>query len=359
MKLYKLFTPGPVDVPEDVLKETAKPLIYHREDKFKTFLLDLTTALRKVMFTNNQIYFLTSSGTGAMETALVNVLSSTDTPIVASSGKFGERWIELCRNYRVNPMIVGAEYGRTVPPEAIEDKLKKLGAPTVVLTTLTETSTGVINDIKAYGDICRRHDSLLVVDGIAGLGADYCPQDEWNIDILLGASQKAFMSPPGIAFISVSARAHDKIKRSDLPKYYFHLDAYEKFLEKGQTPWTPAITILFGLHKGLNKILKEGVKTMFKRHAKIGDYARKRVRKMGLEIFPERPSNALTVMKMPPDINSTDIIKEIKEKYFLLFANGQGEMRGKILRIGHMGNYTVTKVGAAINILERVYKKWS
>lgn len=359
MKIYKLFTPGPVDVPDDVLRETARPLIYHREDKFKTFLLDITTALRKVLFTNNEIHFLTSSGTGGMETALVNILSSTDTPVIASSGKFGERWIELCRNYRVPATVVEAEYGRTVPPEAIEAQLKKQGAPTVVFTTLTETSTGVLNDLKACGAICRRYESLLVVDGVAGLGADYCPQDEWNIDVLIGASQKAFMAPPGIAFISISPRARDRIKRSDLPKYYFHLEAYEKFLEKGQTPWTPAITVLYGLHKGLHKILKEGVKAMFKRHARIADYARKRVRKMGLEIFPERPSNALTVMKMPPDINSTDIIKEIKERYAILFANGQGEMRGKILRIGHMGNYTVTKIATAINLLERVYKKWS
>lgn len=359
MKLYKLFTPGPIDVPEDILRETAKPLIYHREDKFKTFLLDITTALRKVLFTNNEIHFLTASGTGGMETAFVNILSSTDTPVIVSCGKFGERWIEICRNYRIQPVVVEAEYGRAVPVEAVEQSLKKVGSPTVVFANLTETSTGVVSDIKAYGEICRRYDSLLVVDGIAGLGADYCPQDEWHIDLLIGASQKALMAPPGISFVSISPRAHDKIKRSDLPKYYFHIDAYEKFLEKGQTPWTPAITIMYGLQKGLNKIIREGVKPMFKRHARIADYVRKRVKKMGLEIFPERPSNALTVMKMPPNINSTDIIREIKEKHLILFANGQGEMRGKILRIGHMGNYTIAKVSKAVDILERVFKNWS
>lgn len=358
MKLYKLFTPGPVDVPEDVLKETARPMIYHREDKFKTFLLDITTALRKILFTNHKIYFLTSSGTGGMEAACANILSSTDVPIVASCGKFGERWIELCRYFKVQPTIIQEEYGKSIPPERVEEVLKKRGA-TTVFTTLTETSTGAVNNVKALGEICKKYDSLLVIDGVAGLGADYCPQDEWNIDVLIGGSQKALMAPPGIAFISVSPRAHEKIKKSDLPKYYFHLDFYEKFLEKGQTPWTPAITILFGLKKGLDKILKEGVKENFKRHAKIGDYVRKRVKKMGLQLLPENPSNGLTVMKMPPHVDSTDIIKEIKEKYYILFANGQGEMRGKILRIGHMGNYTIPKLTKAVDILEKVYQKWS
>lgn len=358
MKLYKLFTPGPVDVPDEVLRETAKPLIYHREEKFKTFLLDITTALRKVLFTNHPIFFFTASGTGAMEAALVNILSSADVPIIASSGKFGERWIELCRFYRVQPTVIQEEYGRSVPPERIEEMLKRQGA-TTVFATLTETSTGAVNNIKALGEICRKYDSLLVVDGVAGIGADYCPQDEWNIDLLVGGSQKALMAPPGISFISVSPRAMEKIKKSDLPKYYFHLDMYEKFLEKGQTPWTPAITILFGLKKGLDKILKEGVKANFKRHAKIAEYVRKRIKKMGLQILPENPSNGLTVMKMPPHVDSTDIIKEIKEKYYLLFANGQGEMRGKILRIGHMGNYSIPKLTKAVDILEKVYRKWS
>lgn len=359
MKIYKLFTPGPVDVPEDVLNATAQPMIYHREDKFKTFLLDITTALRKVLFTNHTIYFFTASGTGAMEAACVNILASTDVPVVASCGKFGERWIEMCRNFKVEPTVIQEEYGRAIPPERIEGILKKRGSPTVVFATLTETSTGVLNDIKTIGAVCKKYDSLLVIDAVAGLGADYCPQDEWNVDIMIGASQKALMTPPGISFISVSPRALEKIKKSDLPKYYFHLSAYEKFLEKGQTPWTPAITILYGLKKGLDKIIKEGVKENFRRHAKIADYVRKRVKKIGLEIFPEKPSNALTVMKMPPHVVSTDIIKEIKDNHGILFANGQGEMRGKILRIGHMGNYTITKLARAVDILEKVYEKWS
>lgn len=358
MKLYRLFTPGPIDVPDDVLKATAKPLLYHREDKFKRLIDDISIPLKKLISTEGEIFYLTSSGTGAMEAACVNVLSSTDRPIIAVCGKFGERWVELCRNYGVDAVVISEPFGKAVKPEKIEKALKKTRRPTVIFTTLAETSTGVLNDIKSIGEISKKYGSYLVVDGVAGIGADYCPQDKWNVDMLIGASQKALMAPPGISFISLSPRALERTKKSDLPKYYFHLGLYEKFMEKGQTPWTPAITILYGLRAGLQKIVKEGINDNFKRHKNIAEYVRLRIRHMGFEIFPERPSSALSVIRMPATIDSTPIIKEIKTRHFILFSNGQGEMKGKILRIGHMGNYTITKMNQALNILEKTLDKW-
>ena len=353
---YTLFTPGPVDLPEDVIKETAQPLIYHREEKFQKLLAEIADKLKKIIYSNEKIFFFTSSGTGAMEAACCNILSSSDVPIVAICGKFGERWYELCKSYKIEPIVIKEEYGKSIKPEKIEQTLKQLKKPTIVFTTLTETSTGALHDVKAFGEISKRYDAFLVVDGVAGIGADFCPQDDWHIDILVGASQKALMAPPGLSFISVSKRVLEKAKKSDLPKYYFDLQIYDKFLERNQMPFTPAITVFYGLGKGLANIIEAGLDENFRRHRENGEYVRKRVIEMGFEMFPEFPSNALTVIKMHKGMDSTPIIKEIKEKYHILFANGQGELKGKILRIGHMGNYDINKLGQALDVLKKVLK---
>jgi aspartate aminotransferase-like enzyme len=224
----------------------------------------------------------------------------------------------------------------------------------VILTTLAETSTGALNDIEKFGEISRRHDAYLVVDGVAGLGADYCPQDTWYVDALVGASQKALMAPPGIAFVSLSQRAVARIEHSDLPKYYFNISTYEKFRTKNQTPFTPAITIICALHKGLDMIIEKGIAENYEKHAGLAQYVRERVSAMGFELFAESPSNALTVIKMPKNMDSTPIIKKIKEEHGILFANGQANLRGTIIRIGHMGNYTIEKLKRALDILESV-----
>ncbi len=355
-RYYTLFTPGPIDVPEDILKETAQPLVYHREEKFQALLNEVTEGLRKLVYANNKIFFFTSSGTGAMEAACTNLLSYVDKPIVAICGKFGERWCELCKAYKVEPTVIEEEYGKSIKPERLEQTLKRANRPTVIFTTLTETSTGVLHDIKAFGAISKAYDSYLVVDGVAGLGADLCEQEAWNVDVFIGASQKALMAPPGISFMSLSTRALEKAKKSDLPKYYFDLKIYEKFLEKGQTPFTPAITILYGLRKGLAKILKTGVDNNFQRHKEVADFVRGEVSRMGLELLPDSPSNGLTVSKMPQAMDSTAIIKELKERHKILFANGQGELKGKIIRIGHMGNYDTKKMTSALDAFKQVMK---
>ncbi|MGQ9465365.1 MAG: pyridoxal-phosphate-dependent aminotransferase family protein [bacterium] len=357
MKNYELFTPGPTDIPEDVLRATAHKCIYHREAKFTILLDKICALLKKIVDCKHKIYLLTSSGTGAMEAAYVNIMSKSDIPVVAVCGKFGERWIELCKSYGNEPIIIREEFGKSIRPEMIEQKLRNIKKPAVVFTTLTETSTGVVNDVKTISEVVKKYDGYLVVDGVAGIGADCFYQDRWNVDVLSGASQKALMAPPGIAFVSISQRGHIKMKNSDLPKYYFDFSLYEKFLEKGQTPFTPAITILYGLKKGLEKIAKIGIEENYIRHQKMGEYVRNRLIKTGYKLFAENPSNGLTVVKMPDFIDSTEVIKECKEKYGILFANGQGEMKGKILRVGHMGNYNIKKLGMALDVLEKVMAK--
>jgi len=353
---YTLFTPGPIDVPEEILRETAKPLCYHREEKFGTLLSEITDDLKRIIEGDDKIFFLTSSGTGAMEAACSNVLSSGDKPIVAVCGKFGERWLELCTAYKIEPIIIKEEDGKCVKPERIEEALKKTNKPTVIFTTLTETSTGALNDMKSFGEISDRFDAFFIVDGVAGIGADFCQQKDWHIDMLIGASQKALMAPPGISFISTSRRMVERIKKSDLPRYYFNLRLYEKFLTKHQTPFTPAITILYGFKRGLEMILRTGVKKHLEHHSEVAHYVRQRIAKMGFELLPDSPSNALTVVKMPDHIDSTSVVQEIKEKHHILFADGQAHLKGTIIRIGHMGNYNVPKLGKALDALEEVLK---
>ncbi len=332
--------------------------MYHRENAFGELYNSVTEDLKKVLFAQNcEIFFFTSSGTGAMEAACCNLLSRKDKPIVAISGKFGERWLELCTAYGIDPIVIKAEYGRSITPDQIEEALDRARISKVILTTLTETSTGALNDIKQFGEISKKHDAYLVVDGVAGLAADYCNQDEWHIDALIGASQKALMAPPGIAFISLSKRALKRMDDSDLPKYYFNIKTYEKFRSRNQTPFTPAITILCGLNKGLNMILEKGLEENFRKHKEIAEYVRKRIAGIGFELMADKPSNALTVMKMPPGKNSTAIIKEIKEKHSILFADGQANLKGTIIRIGHMGNYSIEKLCGALDVLEAVASK--
>lgn len=357
LKEYTLFTPGPIDIPEDILEATAHRCIYHREDRFKILLNEIITMLKKVIDCTDNVYILTSSGTGAMEAAFVNMISQSDDIVVGVCGKFGERWIELAQSYGKKSLIIRKEFGKPIAPEMIEQALKNTKKSAVVFTTLTETSTGVVNDIKAISEVVRKYEGYLVVDGVAGIGADPFYLNKWQVDVIVGASQKVLMTPPGIAFVGISQRAKEKIKNSDTPKYYFDFALYDKFLEKGQTPWTPAITILYGLKKGLERIMKIGIEENFIRHRKMADYVRKRVLNMGYELFSESSSNGLTVIKMPEGLDSTEIIKECKEKHGILFANGQGEMKGKILRIGHMGNYNIKKLGRALDILEKVVNK--
>jgi aspartate aminotransferase-like enzyme len=352
---YTLFTPGPIDVPEEILREMAHPILYHRDSTFSSFLKETQHSLNTILGSSGRTFILTSSGTGALEAACSNLLSSSDRPIVAMCGKFGQRWLEICKAFHIDPITISAEYGKSVAPEDLERAIKKQKKPTVIFTTLTETSTGALSDIKVFGEIVRAHEGFLVVDGVAGIGADTCPQDEWLVDILIGASQKALMAPAGIAFLSLNDRALTRTQKSDLPKYYLDLAIYEKFLTKHQTPWTPAVNIIYALKKGIDTILNIGIEKHLENHRILADHVRQRIATMDLTLLPEHPSNALTVIKMPDGVDSTDIIKEVRNRFGILFANGQAELRGTIMRIGHMGNYTVPKLDRALDALQQVF----
>jgi aspartate aminotransferase-like enzyme len=354
---YTLFTPGPTEVPDFILKESAKPLIYHREASFTSIYNSTITELKKVFMTDNRLFIFTASGTGAMEAAVSNLVTRNDRALVVICGKFGERWRELLFRYGAYVRSLVAPYGETIRPEEIERKLKTDDSIKFVFTTLTETSTGAVLDIKNYAKICHSYNRVLVVDAVAGLGADEMWVDEWKIAVAIGASQKALFSPPGLSFITINNKAWEIVKNSKSPRYYFDLLAAERFHEKGQTPWTPAITVFAGLNTALKRINKKGIVRFWKEHKQIAEFVRKEITDMGLEIFPTNPSNGLTVIKMPNKIDGTKIVEYVKNKYHLLFANGQAEMRGKVIRIGHMGYFTKPLMIKAIKAFKDGYHK--
>jgi aspartate aminotransferase-like enzyme len=356
-KKYTLFTPGPVEVPDYIYDAISEPLVYHREQAFAELQSQVQDKMKKVIKTKNAVYFLTSSGTGAMEAAVSNLVSYHDRVLVATCGKFGQRWNEICIRYGAYIDQLSAPYGQSIRPEELERKLRTDDAARFVFTTLTETSTGALLDIKAYGEICRRNNRILIVDAIAGLGADKFKMDEWNVDVVCGASQKALFCPPGLAFIALNERAWEIIAKTRSPRYYFDLKLYKQFAQKGQTPWTPAISLFYALDCALDRVLKIGMEKTWAKHRLLAEALRAKISKLGLEFMPVHPSNALTVIRMPQGIDSSKIVDIAKKKKKILFANGQAEMRGKILRIGHMGAVSKSDLNKAFIVFKNTFNE--
>jgi len=352
---YKLFTPGPVDVPDYVLRDVGAELIYHREDSFAKLYGSVRKGLQKLMVTENEVYVLTCSGTGAMEAAVANLVLPGEKALVATAGKFGERWRELVIRYGGYVDTLSQPYGEALSPLELERHLRATESVKCVFATLTETSTGVVHDIKAFGEVCHRLNRVLVVDAVAGLGADELLTDKWRVGVVVGGSQKALAVPPGLGFVAVSPRAWELVNRHRGTRFYFDLKAYKRYWEtKGQTPWTPAISLFYGLDAALKKATRGGVATYWRQHRVMADHVRKFVKGMGLELFPERPSNALTVIRMPEGVDGARVVERCKKDGFL-FANGQGEMRGQIVRIGHMGPVGKASMQRALASFKRNY----
>lgn len=333
---YILFTPGPVTLSEKVKRELSRSLVYHREENFSEILGKLFENLKLIFKTKGRVFIFTSSGTGAMEAAVVNLVSPKESVLVTSCGKFGERWEGICKRFGADVHTLKVEYGKAIPAGLLEEEIKKHPSARFIFTTLTETSTGVLNDIKSFGRISRNYGKILIVDAIAGLGADEFWMDRWGVDVAVGGSQKALGAPPGLSLLAVNNRAWEAVKASKSPRYYWDLPTYEKFSRRGQTPYTPAITITYGLALTTQRLVRIGIEKSWEEHKKRASYFRKLLKRF--QFFPERPSNALTVIKLPSKINGTSVIKKIKRRYKILFADGQGKLKGKIIRVGHMGD---------------------
>jgi serine---pyruvate transaminase len=338
MRKNYLLTPGPTPLPPEVCQAMARPIIHHRTPQFQAILKEATEGLKYVYQTASDVFILTSSGTGAMEAAVANLLSPGDTAVTIEGGKFGERWTEICRAYGINAEVVKVEWGTAVSAAEIGKRLKGNPKIKAVCATLCETSTGVAHDIKALGEVVRNFDAVLVVDAISGLGAIDLQTDAWSVDVCVSGSQKGLMLPPGLAFISVSKKAWTKISESKCPRYYFDLKAAKKALDQTDTPYTPAISLVIALNEALKMIRQDGLENIFARHKKMAEATRQAMKALGLELFaPTAGSDVVTAVKVPAGIDGEKMVKTMRDTYGITLAGGQSELKGKVFRMAHMG----------------------
>jgi aspartate aminotransferase-like enzyme len=347
-----LMTPGPTPVPEDIRLEMAKPIIHHRTKEYQEIFKDVTGGLKKIFKTSNDVYTFTSSGTGAMEASIVNVLSPGDKIIVVRGGKFGERFGDIAKAYGVEVIAIDIEWGTGPKPEAIKEALSVNPGVKAVYTTLCETSTATVFDIKAIGEIVRTTDALFVVDVISGLGADEFENDKWGVDIAVCGSQKGLMIPPGLAFCSVSEKAWKAAEVSKIPKFYFNFKKYKKSWLNTDTPFTSAITLVIGLKKAVEKINTQGINSVIAEHNSQARAFREGCKAIGLEIFSRSPSSAVTGVFTPAGINADDLIKLLKTEFQVTFAPGQENLKGRIFRCAHMGGIDREHTIEAVKALE-------
>lgn len=349
----RLFTPGPTPVPEEALLELAKPVTYHRSKEQQQVFAEVIEDLKYVFQTQSTVMVITSSGTGGMEAAVSSTLAPGQKAILCTAGRWGERWKGILKAFGINTVLVEAPYGKAIPPAQLEEALAKNPDAVAVFATLSETSTGVGHDVEAFGKIVAKTPALLVLDGISGLGAMECRVDDWKIDICVTGSQKAFMLPPGLAYVSVSEKAWKVIEGNTAGKsFYFDLKRYKAKLPENDTPFTPANTLIKAQRVSLKKMRAEGIENLWARHARMAEAAREGARAMGLQLFAERPNNALTVITVPDGVDGNEVLKTLEKKYGYKLANGQDNLKGKIWRLSHMGWCDGFEILGALSALE-------
>lgn len=334
-----LCIPGPTRCPPEVLEACSKAMINHRGPDFKRLLEHVTGKFKEVCGTRNDVLFLTSSGTGAMEAAVVNFLSPEDEVLVVRNGYFGERFLNIAKSHRA--YIAGelrAARGLAIDPAELDNSLQILKNVKAVLLTHNETSTGVTNDLESLARVVKKHGKLLIVDAMSSLGAIPVKVDEWGLDVVISASQKAFMCPPGVAMIVVSPDAWKAHGEARMPRYYFDLSVAKNSFVQGMTSWTPAVSVFYGLNVALNLMLAEGMENIFERHRVLAERLRGALDFLGLKILSkkERASNTVTVFKVPPAVNEDEWVKKLADCGTTV-GRGTGEMLGHVLRLGHMG----------------------
>lgn len=349
-----LMIPGPTPVPPAVTAAISMPVIGHRTENFAQMHEKIVKKVQKVFQTKNDIFILTNTGTGALETAIANTVSPGDKVLALITGNFGERFAKIARAYGGEVIEVNFGYGNDVDLEVVKKKLGENSDVKVVLATQNETSTGVCNDIGGIGALVAKTPALLLVDGVSGVGGIEIKVDEWGVDMLCTASQKAFMLPPGLAMISVSDKAWEAVNNNKSPRFYFSIPAFKKVYDKWNTAYTPSVSLFYGLDAALDMMLAEGLENVYKRHAILAKATRAAVKALGLKLLAEDrcASNVLTGVWGPENLGADDLRKIIKNNYGVTFAGGQGPIKGKILRIAHMGFCDKMDVIIAVSALE-------
>ncbi len=351
-----LITPGPTPVPPEVLLAGAEPIVHHRAPRFVEIFNECVAGLQYVYQTTNDVVIFATSGTGAMEAAVVNVVNPGDTVIVASVGNFGERWVKLATKWGAEVVALEFEWGTKADPAAIAAALADHPDAKAVYVQFSETSTGVVNDIEAIGEIVAATPAILVVDAISGLGATDLPTDAWKVDVCVAGSQKALMIPPGLAMVAVSEKAWKVVEACGTPRFYFDWVSARAKAKDGQTPFTPAVSLFVMLNKAIEMIRDEGLATVFERHRVLSRGCKEGVKALGLELFgPDDPqANSVTAVKVPAGVDGGKIGKLARDRYGVWLAGGQGRLKGQIFRFGHCGYFGASDIVVGLSVVEMV-----
>jgi aspartate aminotransferase-like enzyme len=351
-----LMTPGPTPVPPEVLAALAEPMIHHRGRDFRDTYERCLERLRDVHRTERDVLLFTSSGTGAFESAVANLTSPGDRVLVVSSGNFGERWAAMTRAYGADVAHLRLAWGETPEPDDLRSALAEADGVRVVYLVHSETSTGVVSDVQALAAVAGEAGALVVVDAISSLGAVPLETDAWGIDVVVSGSQKALMSPPGLAFTSLSPAALEAAAESASPRYVFDWERTRAAQAKLDAPFTPAVSLVRALDVALGLVLEEGLEAAFERHAALGRACREGVKAMGLELFsPDDDRSAVvTAIRAPDGVDGSEVVAALRDRFGITIAGGQGELKGKIFRIGHIGWFDVFDITTALAALELV-----
>lgn len=355
MPKKRLMTPGPTQVPEEALLTLAKQITHHRTAEFRALFAEALAGLQYVFQTKSDVIVLTSSGTGAMEAAVVNLVPRGGKAIVLEAGNFGQRWTKICQAFGIEVVRHQVEWGDAARPDDVATLLEQHPDAVAVFGTLMESSTGVGHDVKAIAQVVAPTNALYVVDGISGAGVVECRTDEWGIDVLVVGSQKALMLPPGLAFLAVGEAAWKQMEQVEAQAFYFDLKAYRKKIQEGpDTPWTPAHTLIAALAENLKLIQSEGIEPIWQRAETLGRATRAGIKAIGLELFATRPAAGLTSVRIPDGVDGSQFLKRLESEYGVKVAGGQAHLKGKIFRIAHMGIVDLLDIFGTLSAIELV-----
>lgn len=357
--MENLRIPGPTPCPDEVLQAMTKQMINHRGPEFARILNRVTESLKILFQTSNDVFLLTGSGTGGLEAAVVNTLSPGDTVLSVSIGVFGDRFTSIAEQYGAEVIPLKFEWGKAADPDEVRRALEKEPKIKAVLVTHNETSTGVTNNLASLSSVIKEFDKLLIVDAISSLGSINLPVDEWGCDIAVTGSQKGWMAPPGLTMVSVSETAWQAHANARMPRFYWDFSRARSYLERGQTPWTPAVSTVFAMNTSLGMMLDEGLPNIIARHARIGQLARDGVKSLGLTLFADEnfASNTVTAVNAPEGVNANDLRKILLAENEIVLGGGQQRLDGMIFRIGHLGLVAEEDIQAVIAALKGALAK--
>ena len=345
--------PGPTPVPPEALAAGAAPIIHHRGPDFRELMLRTLGRLQEVCRTKNEVLLFTASGSGAFESAIVNLLSPGERVLVVTAGEFGDRWTRMAAAFGADVHELRYAWGETPQPDDLRSRLDETDAK-VVIVVHSETSTGVVADAQGFARVAQQAGALVVVDAVSSLGAVPLETDAWGLDVVVAGSQKALMTPPGLSLVTVSEAAWERSRRSTMPRFYFDWERMRAALEGGSTPFTPAVTVVASLDVSLGLLLEEGLDAAFARHAALGRACREGAKAMGLELFsPDEERSAIVTAILTPDgVNAKELVLDLRDRFGITVAGGHGELGTRMFRIGHIGYYDVLDITTALTAVE-------